>query len=105
MQKVKVKLTHDAIYTLCDLWKQVVNSIPQNKEELKNKSIAEIVLIKLHKKQIERAHKKSDFNMSFEVHEAIVLDELLRPVMYNNTTVYQQAQIRNMIDFINQKTA
>lgn len=105
MQKITVKISPDTLQAACVLWPLAIQSIPYTREQLKNKSIAQKVLEKLLKKQIERAGKEDDFNLKLEVHEAIVLNEITRPYLTNWGTTYQQVLLYRMIDNIDQKTA
>ena len=105
MEKIKIKISKDTLEASCDLWRMVFEAIPMTREQMKNKSIAHQVLKKLRKKQIDSANKEDRFTMSFEVHEAIVFNELLRPNLDNWATIYQQALLYRVIDEIHQITA
>jgi len=106
MQKFKIEFYKESLDTACVALQQSIQALPLDRLQLKNRSIAVQLYKKLKKKQLERLGKEEKpFKVSLEVYEAIVMDELLRPDIYNDTSLYQQAQIRNIIDTIHQLTA
>lgn len=106
MQKLKIEFYNSSLDTVCYFLQQAFEALPVNRKHLKNKSIAIQLFKKLKKKQLERVGKQDGvFKINIEVYEAIVMDELLRESIYKDTTIYQQAQIRTVIDNINQLTA
>jgi hypothetical protein len=105
MEQIKINFNDVTLDAICLMWDNVLMVLPQTKEESKNKSIAIHVIKKLRKKQIERTGKTGLFKISFEIHEAIVFEELLRPEVEKTNFLYQKILVGKVLDVINQKTA